>query len=162
MSMDLSLFITQEGMDKIQRRIGHLMNNERPEVIKAVAIAREFGDLSENAEYKAAREKQRAIDAEIDHLRKRAARLKVVDTSAFPKDAIRFGSTCETTDLDNGEQIVFKVVGADELNFCDDASVQAVSVISPIGKALLGKKPGEVTIFRAPMGERRLRVDAVL
>lgn len=160
--MDLSLFITQEGMDKIQRRIGHLMNNERPEVIKAVAIAREFGDLSENAEYKAAREKQRAIDAEIDYLRKRAAYLKVVDTSSFPKDAIRFGTSCHTTDMDNGEELVFKVVGADELNFCDDEGVQAVSVISPIGKALLGKKPGEVCVFRAPMGERHLRVDTIL
>ncbi len=160
--MDLSLFITQEGMDRIQRRIGHLMNNDRPEVIKAVAIAREFGDLSENAEYKAAREKQRAIDAEIDYLRKRASRLKVVDTSVFPKDAIRFGSACETTDLDSGEKTIYKVVGADELNFFDDAGLQPVSVISPVGKALLGKKPGEVCVFRAPMGERRLRVDAVL
>jgi transcription elongation factor GreA len=160
--MDLSLFITQEGMDRIQRRISQLMNNERPEVIKAVAIAREFGDLSENAEYKAARERQRAIDSEIDHLRKRAARLKVVDTSVFPKDSIRFGSVCETTDLDSGEKTVYKVVGADELSFFDNDQQQPVSVISPVGKALLGKKPGEVCVFRAPMGERRLRVEAVL
>lgn len=160
--MDLNLFITNEGMDKIQRRIGHLMNNERPEVIKAVAVAREFGDLSENAEYKAAKEKQRAIDGEIDHLRRRAARLKVVDTSAFPKDAVRFGSVCRTLDLESGEENTFRVLGADELNFFEGEAYMAVSVVSPIGKALLGKKPGEVAVVAAPMGARQLKVQEIL
>jgi hypothetical protein len=75
MPHDLTLYITKKGMDTIQNRIHHLMNTERPEVIKAVAIAREFGDLSENAEYKAAREHQRAIDHELDYLRRRSAHL---------------------------------------------------------------------------------------
>ena len=70
--MDLSIFITVQGMERLQKRINELMA-ERPEVIKAVAVAREFGDLSENAEYKAAKERQRAIDSEIDYLRRRAA-----------------------------------------------------------------------------------------
>ena len=83
--MDLSIYITTTGMERLQRRINSLMT-ERPEVIKAVAIAREFGDLSENAEYKAAKERQRQIDGEIDYLRKRSAQLKVIDTSVFPKD----------------------------------------------------------------------------
>jgi len=160
--MDLSLFITQEGMDKIQRRIAQLMNVERPETIKAVAIAREFGDLSENAEYKAARERQRAIDGEIDHLRHRAARLKVVDTSVFPKDLVRFGSICRTEDLDSGEGVMFKVVGADELNFYEGEQFQPVSALSPIGKALLGKKPAEVAVVKAPMGDRHLKVLEIL
>lgn len=156
--MDLSLFITQEGMEQIQKRIAHLMNNERPETIKAVAVAREFGDLSENAEYKAAREKQRAIDSEIDYLRRRAAVLKVVDTSAFPKDVLRFGSSCRTEDTTTGDIEIFRVVGADELNYYDIENIQAVSAVSPIGRALLGKKPGDIALVKAPMGDRHLKI----
>ncbi|HOZ00643.1 MAG TPA: transcription elongation factor GreA [Candidatus Syntrophosphaera sp.] len=159
--MDLSLFITQDGMDKIQRRIQFLLS-ERPEVIKAVAVAREFGDLSENAEYKAAREKQRQIDGEIDHLRRRAAHLKVVDVSAFPKDKIRFGSICQTREESSGEETCYQVVGVDELNFYDREGIQPVSVLSPIGKALLGKESGEIALVKAPIGDRHLLIVAIL
>ena len=106
--MDLSIYITTLGMERLQKRINDLMT-ERPEVIKAVAIAREFGDLSENAEYKAAKERQRAIDSEIDYLRRRAATLKVIDPSHLPKDAVRFGSTCKTVDEHTDEEISFKI-----------------------------------------------------
>ena len=159
--MDLSLFITSEGMDKIQRRIGHLMNDERPKVITALAIAREFGDLSENAEYKAARENQRAIDSEIDYLRRRAAQLKVVDSASLPKDMVRFGAYCRAVDTDSGEEILYRVVGVEELNYSEEDGVMPVSVVSPIGKALLGKKPGEMAIVKAPMGERKLEIKEI-
>ncbi|MDI3504344.1 MAG: transcription elongation factor GreA [Candidatus Cloacimonadota bacterium] len=156
--MDLSVFITKTGMERLQKRINELMT-ERPEVIKAVAVAREFGDLSENAEYKAARERQRAIDSEIDFLRRRSSQLKVVDPSSLPKDAVRFGSTCRTRDEATQEEISFKVVGAAELNFYDEEThMQVVSVISPIGKGLLGRKVNEIAVISAPMGERRLKI----
>jgi transcription elongation factor GreA len=155
--MDLSIYITAIGMELIQKRIAHLMN-ERPEVIQAVAVAREFGDLSENAEYKAARERQRAIDGEIDYLRRRASRLKVIDPSNFPKDKVRFGSTCETEDLETGEKVTFRVVGVDEVNFLTDEDFQAVSAMSPIGQALLGKAVQQVAVVKAPMGDRHLKV----
>ncbi len=156
--MDFSLYITKPGMDSIQRRIGHLMNNERPEVIKAVAIAREFGDLSENAEYKAAKERQRAIDNEIDHLRRRSAQLKVIDTTVFPKDVVRFGLYCHTKDTDTGEEQWFHVVGVDEINFPEAEGIMAVSIASPIGNGLLGKKLGEIALIKAPMGQRKLEI----
>ncbi|MBM4403698.1 MAG: transcription elongation factor GreA [Candidatus Cloacimonetes bacterium] len=159
--MDHALFITKQGMELIQRRISHLMNNERPDVIKAVATAREFGDLSENAEYKAAREQQRAIDGEIDYLRRRSALLKVVDTDAFPRDMVRFGLCCETLEDETGEQIWYRIVGVEELNYAHEDGIQAVSVVSPIGKALMGKKEGEICTVQAPMGLRRLRILAV-
>jgi transcription elongation factor GreA len=154
--MDASIYITPEGMDKIQRRIQHLMAVERPEVMKAIMVAREFGDLSENAEYKAAKEKQRQIDTEIDHLRRRAAHLKVVDISAIPKDKVRFGAICHTRDVDSGEEICFQVVGVDELNFYEKEGIQPVSVLSPIGKALLGRAVEEIALVIAPIGERQL------
>jgi len=160
--VDLSVFITKTGMERLQKRINELMT-ERPEVIKTVAIAREFGDLSENAEYKAARERQRSIDSEIDYLRRRSSQLKVVDPSGFPKDAVRFGSTCRTRDEATQEEISFKVVGAAELNFYEEeAMLQVVSVVSPIGKGLLGKKPDEIALIFAPMGERRLKILEIL
>ena len=145
-------------MDSIQRRIQHLMNNERPEVIKAVAIAREFGDLSENAEYKSAKERQRAIDHEIDHLRRRSAQLKVIDLDSFPRDMVRFGMYCHTRDTDTKEELWFHVVGVDEINFPEVENIMAVSIASPIGKGLLGKKLGEIAVIHAPMGKRHLEI----
>ncbi|MCB5265178.1 MAG: transcription elongation factor GreA [Candidatus Cloacimonetes bacterium] len=160
--MDLSVFITTIGMERLQKRINDLMA-ERPEVIKSITIAREFGDLSENAEYKAARERQRAIDSEIDYLRRRSAQLKVVDPSGFSKDVVRFGSSCRASDCKTDEELVFKVVGAAELNFYEDEDdLQVVSVVSPIGKGLLGKKPQEIAVISAPMGERRLKILEIL
>ena len=155
---DLTIYITKGGMDQIQNRIHHLMNNERPEVIKTVTIAREFGDLSENAEYKAAKERQRSIDHEIDHLRRRAAHLKVVDTDAFPRDTVRFGLICHTRDLDTAEEQWFHIVGVDEINFPEVEGMMAVSVVSPIGKGLMGKKLLETAIIKAPMGQRKLKI----
>lgn len=155
--MDLSILITPAGMDAIQRRIQSLMS-ERPEVIKAVMIAREFGDLSENAEYKAAKEKQRQIDGEIDHLRRRAAHLKVIDIEAIPKDKVRFGCICHTRDTANGEETSFQIVGVDELSFFEQQGIQPVSVLSPIGKALLGKEAGQLAEVKAPMGTRVLEI----
>ncbi|MEF3694469.1 MAG: transcription elongation factor GreA [Candidatus Cloacimonadota bacterium] len=156
--MDLRLFITAIGMDKIQRRIAHLMHEERPLVITSLATAREFGDLSENAEYKAARESQRAIDSEIDYLRRKAAQLKVIDTAAIPKDLIRFGAYCQTRDTDTGEETCYHIVGVEELKFSDEENVMPISVVSPIGQGLLGKKVGDIALISAPMGERKLEV----
>jgi len=155
--MDLSILITPAGMEAIQRRIQKLMG-ERPEVVKAVMVAREFGDLSENAEYKAAREKQRQIDGEIDQLRRRCSHLKVIDIDSIPKDKARFGCVCQTRDTANGEEITFQIVGVDELNFHNREGIQPVSVLSPIGNALLGKKAGELAVVKAPMGERTLEI----
>jgi transcription elongation factor GreA len=156
--MDFTQYITKPGMDNMQKRIHQLMNHERPEVIRAVAIAREFGDLSENAEYKAAKERQRAIDHEIDHLRRRAAHLKVIDATVFPRDCVRFGLCCHTRDAETAEEQWFHLVGVDEIDFPEPEGVMAVSVASPIGKGLLGKKLGEIALIHAPMGERQLEI----
>ena len=159
--MDLTVFITSDGVEKLQRRIGFLMNEERPKVIKSLAIAREFGDLSENAEYKAARESQRAIDSEIDYLRRRAAQLKVIDSTAIPKDMVRFGAYCLAIDIETLEEIWYRIVGVEELSFSQEENLMAVSVVSPIGAALLGKKIGQIAIVKAPMGERRLEIKEI-
>ena len=155
--MDLSTLITQEGMDRLQRRIQELLR-ERPAVIKAVATAREYGDLSENAEYKSARERQRQIDTELDYLRRRAAHLKVIDINSIPKDRVRFGAICRIRDTANGDEIIYQIIGAEEINFFEKEGIQPVSVLSPIGNSLLGKQVGDKVVVDAPMGERILEI----
>jgi transcription elongation factor GreA len=155
--LDFNQFITKTGMQRLQKRINELLA-ERPEVLKAVAIAREFGDLSENAEYKAAKERQRAIDSEIDYLRRRSASLKVIDTNEFPKDMVRFGTYCVAEDINTKECICYHLVGPEELNFYNEEGIQEVSIVSPIGKALLSKKIGEIASVKAPIGERQLKI----
>ncbi len=159
--MDLSQFITKAGMDKLQKRINFLMNEDRPDMLKSLVHAREMGDLSENAEYKAARERQRSIDSEIDYLRRRSSILKVVDTDPFPRDLVRFGLHCNTIDTQTNEEQWYHVVGVDELNFHEEEGVLCVSVAAPIGAALLGKKVGDLAVVKAPMGERILQITEI-
>lgn len=156
--MSLNQYITKTGMELLQKRINFLMNEDRPEMLKSLVHAREMGDLSENAEYKAARERQRSIDSEIDHLRRRSAGLKVIDTDVFPRDMVRFGLYCNTLDLETEVTQWYHVVGVDELNYHAEEGIMCVSVAAPVGSALLGKKIGEVAVVKAPMGERKLKI----
>ncbi len=146
-------YITKEGMDKLQKRIRQLSEVERPEIIKRVAIARAQGDLSENAEYKAAKEMQRHLDKELDHLKTRSTKLKVIDPSSIPKDCVRFGAYITVNEMDTNLVVVYHLVGIDEVNFPDENAEQ-VSIASPIGSSMIGKKPGDKVIVKAPMGER--------
>lgn len=146
-------YITKDGMDKLQRRIRHLSEVERPQIIKRVAVARAQGDLSENAEYKAAKEMQRHIDKELDHLKTRSTHLKVIDPASIPKDCVRFGAYVTVKELDSNRTVLYHLVGIDEVNFPDDAAEQ-VSIASPIGSSMIGKKTGDKVVVKAPMGER--------
>ena len=150
-------YITREGMERLNKRISFLLEKERPKVVKQVATAREMGDLKENAEYHAARERQRHIDDELTRLKSRAAILKVVDTNTIPKDAIRFGAYVEAEEIDESKIHHFRLVGVDEVNHVVEG-VQLISVASPIGKAMIGKKNGEEFIVKAPIGDRKFKV----
>lgn len=149
-------YITAEGMNKLQRRVNRLLE-ERPAVVQQVVKARELGDLSENAEYHAAKEKQRQIDHDLTYLRGRIARLKVLDTSTLPKDAIRFGAYVRAREIKYDTEYYFRLVGVDE---ADEKATNPVlvSVASPIGKAMIGKKPGDQFTVKAPIGDRIFEV----
>lgn len=149
-------YITKEGMQKLQKRIQNLIEN-RAEVIKQVVEAREMGDLSENAEYHAAREKQRDIENEYNRLRKRSGMLQVIDPDKLSKDAVRFGAKVSMECLDNGETIYLQLVGIDEVFDSDDEYVRT-SIMSPRGKALIGKKVGDTVIVKAPKGDIRYKI----
>jgi len=155
--MSDQFYVTIKGLLRLKERLHYLNTVERPEVIKQVVTAREMGDLSENAEYHAARERQRHIDKEINHLRSRISRLKAVDPAQIPKDAVRFGAIVTLKDLHSSEEVRYQVVGVDEVGEPEDG-VLPISIASPIGRGLLGKKQGENVTIKVPAGEREFKV----
>ncbi len=156
-------YITKEGLEKLKEKLNRLNLIERPAVVKQVVTAREMGDLSENAEYHAARERQRHIDNEISYIRSRINKLKVIDPAVMPKDAARFGAVVKVNDMDNEGTLIYQLVGADEAsepytNEITGEQINPVSIVSPIGKSLLGKKKGEIATAIVPIGERKFKV----
>ncbi|MCB5231145.1 MAG: transcription elongation factor GreA [Candidatus Cloacimonetes bacterium] len=151
-------YITKQGLIRLQERMNHLNLVERPEVVQQVVTAREMGDLSENAEYHAARERQRHIDKEISYIRSRLAKLKVVDPAQVPKDAVRFGAIVRIRDENTSEELVYQLLGVDETEGFSTEGVTPLSIASPIGKYLTGKKVGETTVIRVPSGEKTFKV----
>ncbi|MCK9329495.1 MAG: transcription elongation factor GreA [Candidatus Cloacimonetes bacterium] len=152
----MSDYITLEGMQRLQKKI-NILAEERPAVIDQVQAARELGDLSENAEYHAAKEKQRSIERELSYLNSRMASLKIIDPSTLPKDAVRFGAYIKIIEVSSNEIFNYHLVGVDEIYERDDEIIQ-VSIASPIGKAMIGKKVNEEFIVQAPKGDRFFKI----
>lgn len=123
-----------------------LISVERPQVIKAIAEARAHGDLSENAEYHAAKERQSFIEGRINELQTRIARANVIDPSTISQSRIAFGAKVKLMDLDTEEEKVYCLVGPDE----SDIKTGKISIHSPIGRSLIGKEEGDVVMVRAP------------
>ena len=149
-------YITPEGMKKIKEKVEKL-KEEYPKVIERVSIAKEFGDLSENAEYHAAKEMQKEIEIEMSILRKKLALLKVIDSSTLPKDKIRFGAYVKLKNLDTNEIEKYRLVGIDESGYSENEHLR-ISSSSPIGKTLLGKEKGEKVTINVPAGEKKYQV----
>lgn len=152
-------YITKEGMQRLQHKLNELAH-ERPKVVEQVSIAREQGDLSENAEYHAARERQRHIENEMSHINMRMSKLQIIDTNKIGKDAVRFGAYVNVTELSTDKIMTYRLVGIDEVYDRDDEIV-LLSVASPIGKSMIGKKPGQEFIVKAPVGDRKFKVNEI-
>jgi transcription elongation factor GreA len=131
-------YITIEGMNKLKEKIAAL-TKERPLVIEQVQIARAMGDLSENAEYHAAKERQRNIDNELSFLNHRMTILKVINPLEMSKDSVRFGAIVTIKEKKSKTISIYQLVGPDEVYDRDDGVI-AVSYVSPLGKAMVGKK----------------------
>jgi len=149
-------YITVEGMQRLQRRIINL-TEERPLVVEQVQIARAMGDLSENAEYHSAKERQTNIEKELAYLNSRIAKLQILDPAKIAKDAVRFGAYITIKDEDSGKILTYHMVGEDEVYDRDDGIIP-VSYVSPLGKAMLGKKVNEAFIVKAPIGNLNYKV----
>jgi len=143
-------YISKEGLDNLRKRLEHLIQEERPAIIEEIGRARQFGDLSENAEYHAAKEKQRFIEAEISKLQAKISCLKVLSSDDIDKNSIRFGATVELLDKRRNKILNYKIVGEDETG--KTKNVRMISFKSPIAQALLGKNIGETVKVKAPVG----------
>ncbi|MBI4688470.1 MAG: transcription elongation factor GreA [Nitrospirae bacterium] len=138
--------MTKEGHQKLQQELERLLKIERPNNIKAIAEARAHGDLSENAEYHAAKERQSFIEGRIHEVQSKLAFAHVIDPSRISQDKIAFGATVKLCDTDTAEEKIFMLVGTDEA----DVKNGKISITSPVGKSLIGKSVGDTVTVKAP------------
>lgn len=138
--------LTPQGYKKLQEELERLLKVERPKNIQAIAEARAHGDLSENAEYHAAKEKQSFLEGRIQELKSKIALADVIDPSKIKQSKIGFGATVKVLDLEADEEYVFNLVGPEEA----DVKNGKISISSPVGKALLGKEVGDEAVIKAP------------
>lgn len=150
--------LTVAGAKRLNEELNNLKTVERPAVIDAIAVARAHGDLSENAEYDAARERQSFVEGRIKELEATLSAANIIDpTSLDAGDRIVFGATVELEDLDSGEQLKYQIVGDIE----SDIRQNLISVSSPVGRALIGKHEGDVVTVVVPSGEREFEILSV-
>ncbi len=150
--------ITTEGYKALKEELERLKTIERPENIKAIEVARAHGDLSENAEYHAAKERQSFLEGRIGEISYKLGNAKVIDPETVPKDVIRFASRVLVENLDTGEEVEYMIVGPDEA----DIKKGKISASSPLGSALIGKEPGEEAVLQAPGGKRVYEIIDIL
>lgn len=150
--------VTTQGFAALKKELEKLKTVDRPEIIKAIEVARAHGDLSENAEYHAAKERQSFIEGRIGELSYKIGKAKVIDPNSVSKDVIRFASRVLVENLDTEEEQEYMIVGEDEA----DIKKGKISVTSPLGAALIGKEQGEEAIVQAPGGKRVYEVVDIL
>ena len=146
--------ITPEGLKDLQEELKKLKSVDRPKVIEAIAEARGHGDISENAEYDAAKEQQAFLEKKIREIENKIANADVVDPSAMSTERVVFGLQVTVQDLDSGEEISYQIVGVDEA----DIALQRISISSPVARALIGKSVGDVVQVQIPRGLRELEI----
>ena len=146
--------MTAEGKRILEKELERLIHKERPQVIQAIEEARGHGDLSENADYDAAKERQAYIEARIAEVNGKLAASQVIDLSSIKSDKITFGAHVVLRNLDEEKDITYQIVGEDE----SDAKKGRLSIASPLAKKLIGKKKGDSFELRTPKGEREYEV----
>ncbi|MBM3609999.1 MAG: transcription elongation factor GreA [Alphaproteobacteria bacterium] len=141
--------MTTKGYESLKEELTHLKNIERPSVIRAIEEARKHGDLSENAEYHAAKEKQSFIEGRILELGSKISRAQVIDVKTLSGDIVRFGATVVLLDEETEEKVSYQIVGEEEA----DIQNNLLSLTAPLARALIGKKKGDQIEVVAPKGE---------
>jgi len=150
--------ITLKGAELLRAELRKLKSEDRPAIIRAIAEARSHGDLSENAEYHAAREQQGFIEGRIKEIERRLAHAQVIDPSALPDTGkVVFGATVELAPVDGGAEVSYQIVGDDEA----DIRRGLISINSPIARALIGKAPGDEVEVATPGGARSFEILSV-
>ncbi|MGR3294512.1 MAG: transcription elongation factor GreA [Candidatus Scalindua sp.] len=148
------VYMSKDGYQRLTKELDEMKNSKRAEIQEAIATAREFGDLKENAEYHAAREAQGLLEARVRQLEDKLARTEIVDSSNIPTDAVHFGAKVEVKDLDTGDIENYELVGAGD----DDPMNDKILVSSPFAQALLEHKVGDEVEVNAPAGVLRFKI----
>jgi len=148
------IYLSPEGFQKLRDELERLKTKERQKIAKAIGAARLLGDLSENAEYDAAKDAQAHNEAKIADLESRLSRARIIDKSAIPTDKIFIGATATLKDLEMDEDLKYTLVSAEEANYEENK----ISILSPIGKALLGHAVDEVVEIQVPAGVLKYKI----
>ncbi|CFX38948.1 transcription elongation factor [Candidatus Filomicrobium marinum] len=146
--------MTTEGFRRLEEELHRLKSEERPRIIQAISEARAHGDLSENAEYHAAKEAQGLNEAKVAELEDKLSRADVIDVSTLSGDTVKFGATVKLVDEDTDEEVTYKIVGDLEANLRDGK----ISISSPIARALIGKSKGDSAEVTTPKGARSFEI----
>ena len=150
--------ITLRGAEKLKAELHQLKTVERPQVINAIAEARAQGDLSENAEYDAAKDRQGFVEGRIQEVEGKLSAAQIIDPSSLDAGGrVVFGATVELEEESTGEVVKYQIVGEDEA----DLKLGLINISSPIARALIGKEEGDVAVVQAPGGEKRYEIVAV-
>ena len=149
--------MTASGYDNLQKELKKLLNEDRPNIIEAIAEARSHGDLSENAEYQYAKEQQSLIEGKIADLESAVSRAEVIDVKSLEGDDIKFGATVEIEDDDTGESVTYQIVGEYE----SDIKNNKLSVNSPLAKGLINKAIDDVVEINSPKGQKSYTIKSV-
>ena len=150
--------MTRVGEIKLREELEHLKKVERPRIVKAIAEAREHGDLKENAEYHAAREQQSFCEGRIQEIEGKLSNAQVIDIATIPNtDKVIFGATVDIVNVDTEETLTYQIVGDDEA----DVKANKISVNSPIARGLIGKSVGDEVTIKTPAGEVVYEIDEV-
>jgi transcription elongation factor GreA len=146
--------MTRGGYDKLEEELRRLKSIERPKIVKEIETARAHGDISENAEFHAAKERQSHLEGRVRTIEDKLARALVIDPSGQSTEEIRFGVTVDLEDTDTGDRVTYTILGEEE----SDVASGRISVTSPVARALLGKTVGDSVTVRVPKGVRILEV----
>ena len=155
--MSQKIPMTSEGLANLEEELRHLRNTARPEVIRAIAQAREHGDLSENAEYHAARDRQSFIEGRVSELEDKVARAEVIDVSKLSGKTVKFGAKVSLIDEDTEQKLTYQIVGQDEA----DVKQGRLAITSPLARALIGKSTGDSVEVNTPKGEKAYEITRV-
>lgn len=146
--------ITIRGKAKLEEELKRLIHVERPSVIKAIEEARSHGDISENAEYEAAKERQGHIEGRIAEIQGQLAGAEVIDPASIKSEKIVFGATVELVDLETEEDATYQIVGVDE----SDVKQGKISILSPLARSLIGKSSGDTVQVRSPKADKEYEI----
>lgn len=145
--------MTPRGAQKLRDELAHL-KEERPKISREIGIAREHGDLKENAEYHAAKERQGMVEARMKDIEDKLARSEIIDPSKLTGSKVSFGATVELSNLDTEEAVTYQIVGAEESNVAEGL----ISISAPLARALIGRQVGDEVKVKLPAGERNYEV----